>query len=90
VPQGFQADAYDFSVGDRTFRRFGYRCTRGLRLIDLVSILQMGYPRLENDAGRDKEPALGAGVAAAPAQSETLPQARLDLRPLPTRTRGRR
>jgi hypothetical protein len=90
VPQGFQAGAYDFSIGDRMFRRFGHRCGRGLRLIDLVSILQMGYPRLENDTGRDKEPALGAGVAAAPAQSETLPQARLDLRPLPTQTRGRR
>jgi hypothetical protein len=90
VPQGFQADAYDFSIGDRMFRRFGHRCGRGLRLIDLVSILQMGYPRLENDAGRDKEPALEAGAAAAPAQSETLPQARLDLRPLPTQTRGRR
>jgi hypothetical protein len=90
VPQGFQADAHDFSIGDRMFRRFGHRCGRGLRLIDLVSILQMGYPRLENDTGRDKEPALGAGVAAAPAQSETLPQARLDLRPLPTQTRGRR
>jgi hypothetical protein len=90
VPQGFQADAYDFTIGDRMFRRFGHRCGRGLRLIDLVSILQMGYPRLENDTGRDKEPALDAGPISASALSEKLPVAQLDLRAAPTRSRGRR
>jgi hypothetical protein len=90
VPQGFQADAYDFSVGDRTFRRFGYRCTRGRPLVNLVNILQMTYSRLEDDSGRDKEPALDAFASLASGHSEKLPQARLDLRSPPMRMRGRR
>jgi hypothetical protein len=90
VPQGFQADSYDFPIGDETFRRFGYRADPNQPFTPFVNNLQMTYPRIEGDPGRDKEPALDTGLASASGPSERLPQARLDLRPPPTQMRGRR
>jgi hypothetical protein len=88
VPQGVQADAYDFSFGNQTFRRFGSRCTHSRPLVQFKNILQMIYSRLENDSSRVKEPALDVDPASFSGLPEKLPQAWLDLR-TPS-TRGRR
>lgn len=96
VPQGFQAGAYDFSVGDQTFRQFAYRGDKkpslglSIALKYINANLATSYPRTEDDPGRDKEPALDPGAAFAAGHTEKLPQARLDLRPPPARMRARR
>ena len=87
VPQGVQANVYDFSVGDQVFRRFGSRCTHSRPLVQFTNILQMNYIRFEYDFGRDTQP---AGAISAVRPSEKLPQAQLDLRSPPMPMRGRR
>ncbi|MBX9841993.1 MAG: porin [Xanthobacteraceae bacterium] len=88
VPQGFQANAYDYSVDGNTFRRFGFRCAHDRPLVQLTNILQMTYSRIEDDPGRTKEPALDPDPTSG--LSEKLPQARLDLRPRAKQMRDRR
>jgi hypothetical protein len=96
IPQGCQATAYDFPVGDQTFRQFGYRADRKLGLGLTIALkyinsnLATSYPGVEDDTGRNKEPALDIGTALASGHTEKLPQALLDLRPPPARMRARR